>query len=122
MFYKDKCRPDGLCFNCKLCVREYKKTVKNRPGRRLSRAKKQRAYELRHPERQSARAAVKRAIASGKMVKQPCEKCGLEKAHAHHDDYSKPLDVRWLCHTHHVEVHAGMIPLHLRKENVQANG
>jgi len=27
------------------------------------------------------------------------------KAEAHHDDYSRPLDVRWLCKRHHEEAH-----------------
>lgn len=38
------------------------------------------------------------------LVRKPCEVCG-EKAEAHHDDYAKPLDVRWLCFKHHREWH-----------------
>jgi len=33
------------------------------------------------------------------------EVCGAENAQAHHDDYSRPLDVRWLCDTHHRQHH-----------------
>lgn len=40
------------------------------------------------------------------MQRQPCEVCGAEKSHAHHDDYGQPLVVRWLCHSHHMEHHA----------------
>jgi hypothetical protein len=37
---------------------------------------------------------------------QPCEKCGsVVDVHRHHDDYSKPLDIRWLCEPHHFELH-----------------
>ena len=49
--------------------------------------------------------AVSRAIRAGKLVKQPCIRCGGLPAVAHHDDYSKPLDVIWLCRKHHVELH-----------------
>ena len=42
----------------------------------------------------------------GVLIKKPCEKCGDPKAQGHHDDYSKPLDVRWLCAFHHREHHA----------------
>lgn len=52
-----------------------------------------------------ARVWVQRAIKAGKMVRQPCEICGLEKVDAHHDDYWKPYDVRWLCRSHHREHH-----------------
>lgn len=59
----------------------------------------------RHPERIAARNAVSNAIRLGKLIAQPCEVCGTEKAHGHHEDYSKPLEVIWLCHTHHMERH-----------------
>lgn len=39
----------------------------------------------------------------GELVKQPCEKCGSINVSKHHDDYTKPLEVRWLCHVHHAE-------------------
>lgn len=45
---------------------------------------------------------VNNAIRDGKIARQPCEVCG-RKAQAHHEDYSKPLDVRWLCFQHHRE-------------------
>jgi len=37
----------------------------------------------------------------GGLQPQPCAVCGCEKAVAHHEDYTKPLDVTWLCRTHH---------------------
>lgn len=69
----------------------------------LSRGKK--AYVTRNPQKRAAHVAVGNALRNGRLVRQPCEKCGAEKVHAHHDDYTKPLDVRWLCNTHHIEHH-----------------
>jgi len=51
------------------------------------------------------RAATNKCIKAGILVKKPCEVCGNKKVDAHHDDYQKPLDVRWLCRLHHVEHH-----------------
>ncbi len=56
------------------------------------------------PEKIRARSHLRQKIRSGKIIRLPCERCGA-KAHAHHDDYSKPLDVRWLCVKHHLEYH-----------------
>lgn len=56
----------------------------------------------------AARAEVRLALARGDLVRGECERAGHGcngAIHAHHDDYTKPLDVRWLCRSHHEEVH-----------------
>lgn len=55
--------------------------------------------------KQNARSKLRRAVFNGKIQRQPCEVCGEPKSHGHHEDYSKPLDVKWLCVKHHVEHH-----------------
>lgn len=40
----------------------------------------------------------------GKLVERPCQVCGA-KAEMHHHDYSKPLEVEWLCRLHHLALH-----------------
>lgn len=57
------------------------------------------------PEKQKARMLLFRAVRNGSIFKGKCEVCGNEKSEAHHADYSKPLDVKWLCKKHHTEVH-----------------
>lgn len=53
-----------------------------------------------------ARHSVKNAMRRGEMIKMPCEVCKTtEDIQAHHDDYTKPLIVRWLCRKHHSEYH-----------------
>jgi len=51
-----------------------------------------------------------RALKSGVLVRSACEVCGSEKSDGHHDDYAKPLSVRWLCRTHHKQHHAKFGP------------
>lgn len=50
-----------------------------------------------------ARRKVREAIKRGKIQRQPCQECGGE-AQAHHDDYSRPLDVRWYCQPCHLRI------------------
>jgi hypothetical protein len=59
----------------------------------------------RSPKKRAAHVAVERALTNGAMRRQPCETCGAKPAEAHHDDYSKPLSVRWLCRSHHQAWH-----------------
>lgn len=133
-FYKHSRMADGYLNICKPCVKTRVKKHRtendsvraydrwrywNDPAR-MQYAKKQRKewyennkdrafartkeYIKNHPEKRKARNMVSNAIRNGKLKRQLCEVCG-EKAHAHHEDYSKPLDVRWLCPTHHMRLH-----------------
>ena len=53
----------------------------------------------------AAHNAVEAALANKSLVRKPCEVCGAIRVDAHHDDYSKPLDIRWLCRSHHLQHH-----------------
>ena len=70
-----------------------------------------RAWRPSHPlkgePRKRAMARTKANIYQrrGKLIPEPCEVCGRE-AEKHHDDYSKPLEVRWLCREHHLKLHS----------------
>lgn len=57
------------------------------------------------PERRKASHAVNNALRNGSIQKLPCLICGSQKVEAHHPDYSRPLDVVWLCVEHHKEIH-----------------
>ncbi|QQO90963.1 baseplate wedge protein [Yersinia phage PYps23T] len=63
------------------------------------------AYRNNFPNKIRAHRMVNDALRGGKISKQPCECCGDLSAIAHHDDYLKPMVVRWLCRKHHAEWH-----------------
>jgi ribosomal protein S27AE len=62
-------------------------------------------FQARYPEKAAAHKAVMNAKRRGELIPAPCESCGASSVQAHHDDYSKPLDVRWLCRRCHREWH-----------------
>jgi hypothetical protein len=71
------------------------------------RASRTASWRSSHPEKKAAHQAVQTAVRNRGLVKSPCQVCGRAiRIHAHHDDYSKPLDVIWLCHEHHMARHA----------------
>jgi hypothetical protein len=41
----------------------------------------------------------------GKITRKQCQGCGDPKAQMHHPDYSKPLEVEWLCRPCHLALH-----------------
>jgi hypothetical protein len=71
-----------------------------------------RRFKAKFPLKAAAQRTVYDALRTGEMTRpDACSACGvLCKPHGHHDDYTKPLAVRWLCrpcHTaHHVAVRA----------------
>jgi hypothetical protein len=53
----------------------------------------------------SARSYAYQYLKRGKLQRQPCQVCGAEKAQMHHHDYSKPLEVEWMCRPCHLQHH-----------------
>ena len=123
-FYRQKDMKDGYLIVCKACSISartlYSRTLKGRASKKKSMAKYRSTpggaelhritnskYSKNNRTKIEAHQAVKRAIYSGALKPEPCEVCGEKVAHAHHDDYTKPLSVRWLCPFHHVQHHKG---------------
>lgn len=84
-------------------IREAKRAYRERHKQRL--AESERAAKLAEPEKYKARYLVFNAKRAGKIPQLPCAVCGATNSQAHHFDYSRPLDVIWLCRIHHAEVH-----------------
>lgn len=80
-------------------LREWKKT---KEGKR-SIAQDVKNQRLKFPERKKAYSKLDWAVRSGKIKKEPCIKCGDPNSQGHHEDYSKPYEVIWLCDLHHKE-------------------
>lgn len=115
-FYKHKAMADGHLNKCKECTK--KDATKNRNEnieeyRAYDRERGARQdksylpdYRKKYPKKYKAHNAVNNAIRDGKIEKGCCEVCGAVKAVAHHDDYDKPMDIRWLCQAHHKQWHS----------------
>lgn len=131
LFYRKPNSKDGLQNWCKECDnKRHKLWRKNHPEEVRQMSKLQR---MRHPEemreavnkyakqhRKERQERIKKwanknrykiqahkkvyyAVKTGKLIKQNCF-CG-KIGQAHHDDYSKPLEVIWLCPIHHKARH-----------------
>lgn len=60
-------------------------------------------HKSKYPKRTIARQKVRTSIRNGGLIRPDnCSECKLEtKPQAHHDNYNKPLAVRWLCRDCH---------------------
>ncbi len=54
-------------------------------------------------------------LKKGIIQKQTCVVCGKHDVIAHHEDYSRPNDVIWICEKHHAKYHDGKIGLFKNK-------
>lgn len=119
-FYGGQVRMCGLVGECKSCtkdrvkrrsranpkVQEYDRVrAKTKKRRDLAREITKR-WRSNNPLGYKAHTAVSNAVRDGKLFKKPCEICGDNKVHAHHKDYSKPLDIVWLCPKCHHRLHS----------------
>lgn len=87
-------------------VQEYDRTRAKLPHRIEQARSITKRWRAKNPVAYQAHTAVSNAVRDGRLTKLPCEFCGSEKVHAHHKDYTKPLDVIWLCAKCHHRLHA----------------
>ncbi len=134
-FYRQKAAPCGYRAECKLCTKAYARSYRaSERGREAGRQAARRyiatphgkaarrryvatdrgrgvrveanvRHRARYPERALARSIAREARRRGVLVPQPCRDCGAAQVEAHHSDYSRPLDVTWLCRRCHAAEH-----------------
>jgi len=119
-FYRHPEMADGHLGKCKECTkrdnienrqrkidyyRSYDRRRFQKPRRRSLAYAQSRLQRIIHPLRYYARTAVGNALRDGRLVRQPCKICGNPESEAHHPDYSKPLEVVWLCKACHAAEH-----------------
>ena len=65
--------------------------------------------------RKKTRRKTKDLLKKGIIQKQQCVVCGKHDVIAHHEDYSRPNDVIWICEEHHIKYHDAKIGLFKNK-------
>lgn len=116
-FYKHPKMKDGRLNKCIECTKldvsrnrlanvDHYREYDRRRGNRQDKSYRD-SYKERYPNKYRAHNAVSNAVRDGKIKRgTECELCKTENnIHAHHDDYAKPLDVRWLCAVCHKAWH-----------------
>ncbi len=125
-FFSRSASVDGLQPCCKECdsrvrsqrydenwdrEKENRQRYSSNPQQKKKSLESNRKYRQRNPQKTSAHNAVNNALRDGKIVRpDSCSDCGLatRDLEAHHEDYSRPLDVKWLCTRCHGKRHRKM--------------
>lgn len=125
-YYRHKKMSDGYLGKCKECTKADVTAHRNANIERV------RAYDMarakldhrvaaakavtarrraENPEMYMAHCLVNNAVRDGRLKKpSQCQWCGrVARIHGHHDDYSKPLDVMWLCAPCHKQRHKQLL-------------
>lgn len=122
-FNKDKSRSSGYSYTCRICasksgrayyVNNTEKVLQN--SKNVYQAGKERIlqrtqdYAEDNPEKRKAKSMIRHALNMGRIIRPDnCSSCSTACIpDGHHDDYSKPLVVRWLCRSCHVNHHKGI--------------
>jgi hypothetical protein len=126
-FYRHPDMPDGTVNKCKDCqkieakeryrrkreeILRYDRKRSQTKRTRLVHLKSQRKRNTRWPDKYKARNKLNNALRDGKIQKpERCDVCRRKrKIEAHHNDYSKPLEVIWMCFECHRKHHGQLIP------------
>ena len=111
-FYKSSRAKDSRQSQCKRCTNTYAQTPESKKYRKeynRSAEFKEASdkYCKNNPEKVDARKTMHKALCSGKLTKpENCTACGQTcTPDGHHSDYSKPLEVVWLCRPCHSKEH-----------------
>jgi hypothetical protein len=139
-FYRHSIEKDGHTSVCKDCIKiQVVKYAANNKEKVNLRARKWRLinkervryywdnFELKNKEKLAERhklwrrkniikarvhSTVGNYVRRGDIIKRPCVVCGeIKRVHGHHNDYSKPLDIVWLCPKHHIFFHKDQVNL-----------
>lgn len=98
----------------RLQKRIVQKKYKNSPKGKITQAKyfaskakleANRRYREKYQDKIKAGRKLNWAIKTGVIKRGSCRDCGIPNAQAHHPDYTKPLEVIWLCPLHHKREH-----------------
>ena len=134
-FHKNCSRKDGLSGWCKACktghdqgyYQSHRIEIAEQhrsPAGKVSHCRRSKKYRRNNPEKIKAQHAVNDAVRAGKLQRPSfCESCFQEKSvHGHHEDYSKPLEVDWLCIKCHRDKRPCLTELHKEQASLLKGG
>lgn len=105
------CMPNRSQFNTNEEYNDWFKKYRKKNKKKIREIKKKSyekrylPYKDRYPDKYRAHKMVAYALRIGQLVRMGCAKCSDKQTHGHHEDYSKPLEVVWLCRKHHTKRH-----------------
>lgn len=112
-YTRDKNTRDGHHSRCRVCHAAGKRETRARHPetyREISRRQYANGHRSKGsaPIQHRAHVAVWRALKAGKLTRPPaCTRCeAIGSVQAHHEDYTKPFDVQWVCSRCHGAIHA----------------